>query len=135
MKKWELTFRFNEEDRVYEADVPEEAQELLKGHPYLGISFKRRGTLQMFSQEEAEGIGEKLMHSDSSRGIPAARLFFRYLEMMTGPEVVQIPFGMADFLHMDEWESLSALLEETEDGHVYLYENAGELQLEKTVTL
>ena len=119
MRQWKLPFIINEEDKVYEIAVPEEAQPLLEEHPYLGVCFKRRGTLQLFSEQEAEQVGEVLMNSNKERGIPAARLFFRYLEMMTGPEVIQIPFGLGGFLHMEEWEFQDILLVE-EDGRVYL---------------
>lgn len=125
MRQWKLDFTVNKEDKVYEITVPEEAQPLLEEHPYLGISFKRRSALQMFSQEEAEGVSEKFMFSDSERRIPAARLFFRYLEMITGPEVLQIPFGIGGFLHMEEWEAQELLLVE-EEGSVYLMEDREE---------
>ncbi len=122
MRKWKLDFTVNEEEKVYEIAVPQEAQPLLEEHPYLGISFKRRSALQMFSQEEAEGVSEMIMSSSSERRVPAARLFFRYLEMVTGPEVLQIPFGIGGFLHMEEWESRQLLLVE-EEGSVYLMED------------
>ncbi len=123
MRQWKLDFTVNKKEKVYEIIVPEEAQPLLEEHPYLGISFKRWGALQMFSQEEAEGVSEKLMFSDPERRIPAARIFFRYLEMITGPEVLQIPFGIGTFLHMEDWESPELLLVE-EDGSVYLMDDA-----------
>ena len=125
MRQWKLDFTINKEEKVYEITVPEEAQPLLEEHPYLGISFKRRSALQMFSQEEAEGVSEKLMFSDPERRIPAARLFFRYLEMITGPEVLQIPFGIGGFLHMEEWKAQELLLIE-EEGSVYLMEDRPE---------
>lgn len=125
MRQWKLDFTINEEEKIYEIIVPEEAQPLLEKHPYLGISFKRREALQLFSQEEAEGVSERLMFSDPERRIPAARLFFRYLEMITGPEVLQIPFGIGGFLHMEEWEAQELLLIE-EEGSVYLMEDRPE---------
>ena len=125
MRQWELKFEVNEEDKVFEAAVPEEAQPLLEVHSYLGISWVRRDALQLFSREEAEAVSEKILCSRSEGRIPAARLYFRYLEMMTGPETIQIPFGLGGFLHMEEWVSLEAVLEEDEEGSMLLYAQEG----------
>lgn len=133
MNRWELKFEINEADKVYAAAVPEAAQPLLEEHPYLGISWTQRGALQFFSMEEAGQLGEKIMSSDSERGVPVARLFFRYMEMMTGPETVQIPFGLAAFLHMDEWETLDAVLAEDEEGRVLLQRMGMNVQAEESM--
>ena len=121
MRQWELKFEMNEEEKVFEAAVPEAAQSLLEAHPYLGISWERRNTLQLFSREEAEAVSEKILPANPKHGAAAARLYFRYLEMMTGPETVKIPLGLAAFLHMEEWVSLDGVLEEDEEGRMFLY--------------
>jgi hypothetical protein len=47
------------------------------------------------------------------------------MEMITGPEVLKIPFGIGGFLHMEEWETPQLLMTE-EEGSVYLMEDKKE---------